>query len=63
MVSAAENEFVRGPAEQGLFRQTTTGQDPINILFSPLDTESVSVRTLNVDLLIVDYRFDLIRRI
>lgn len=60
MVSAAENEFVRGPAEQALFRQTTTGQYPINTLFSPLDNESVSVRTFNFDLLIADYRFDLI---
>ncbi|KAF7556572.1 hypothetical protein G7Z17_g1309 [Cylindrodendrum hubeiense] len=61
MVSTAEEEFVWGPAEQALSRQTTAGQVPINTLFSPIDTESILIRTANVDPLIVDYSFDFIQ--
>ncbi|KAH7129839.1 catalytic activity: RhaA is able to hydrolyze alpha-1 [Dactylonectria estremocensis] len=61
MVSTAEDEFVWGPAEQAISRQSTSGQVPINTLFSPLDTESILIRTTNVDPLIVDYNFDVIQ--
>ncbi|KAM3065058.1 hypothetical protein ACMFMF_011370 [Clarireedia jacksonii] len=58
MVSTRQNEFVWGPAEGAFSRQVPTGQIPINTVFSPLDTEGILVRTINVDPLLVDYEFD-----
>ena len=61
MISTGDAEYVWGPAEQALSRQTTSGQIPINTLFSPLDTQGKLVRTQNVDPLLVDYNFDFIQ--
>lgn len=59
-VSASQHNVV-GPADQALSRQRTSGQILINTLFSPLDMESIQIRTGNVDPLIVDYEFDTIQ--
>ncbi|KAJ4138812.1 hypothetical protein NW768_002685 [Fusarium equiseti] len=61
MVSTGEGEFVWGPADQALSRQVSTGQIPINTLFSPLDTKGKLLRTSNVDPLLVDYNFDFLQ--
>ncbi|KAJ5126401.1 hypothetical protein N7448_005703 [Penicillium atrosanguineum] len=58
MVSTQQSEYVWGLAEQIFTRQITSGQVPSNTLFSPLDTQSVLIRTANVDPLLVDYNID-----
>lgn len=61
MVSTKQENLVWGPAEQALSRQSTSGQVPINTVFSPLDQQSTLIRTANVDPLLVDYNFDFIQ--
>lgn len=58
MVSTGEMQFFWGPAEEAFSRQISTGQVPINTLFSPLTAEDTIIRTTNVDPLLVDYTFD-----
>jgi len=58
MVGTQEQQFVWGPAEEAFSRQVTTGQVPCNTLFSPLDTQGITIRTQNVDPLLIDYDLD-----
>ncbi|KAH8685358.1 Six-hairpin glycosidase-like protein [Tricladium varicosporioides] len=58
MISTGQEQFVRGPAVEAFSRQISSGQVPINTLFSPLDIEGALIRTTNVDPLLVDYTFD-----
>lgn len=61
MIGTGQGEHVWGPIEEAFSRQVTSGQVPINTLFSPLDVEGVLIRTTNVDPLLVDYQFDFIQ--
>ncbi|KAJ5753780.1 uncharacterized protein N7511_007933 [Penicillium nucicola] len=63
MASTHQSEYVWGPAEQMFSRQTSSGQIPINTLFSPLNMESALIRAANVDPLLVDYNFDFMQTI
>ena len=58
MVSSAQTEYVSNVAEEAFSRQVTSGQVSCNTLFSPLDAESILIRTTNVDPLLVGYDFD-----
>ncbi|RDW84250.1 hypothetical protein BP6252_01840 [Coleophoma cylindrospora] len=58
MAGTGDARFVWGPAEEAFSRQVSSGQIPINTLFSPLDTKGTLIRTTNLDPLLVDYNFD-----